>query len=79
MVTVGSGNSMQGEGLRQGINLHLQGINITDDFLPLGLITVDAILGIQWFEALEMTHMKWKTQLMKFNLGKEIITRRDPS
>lgn len=54
--------------------LHLQGINIVNDFLPLGLGSSDVILGIQWLETLGMTHMNWKIQVMKFSLGKKIIT-----
>lgn len=37
------------------------------------------ILGIQWLETYGI-HTNWKTQVMKFSLGKEMITLRgDPS
>ena len=37
------------------------------------------ILGVQWLETLGMTHTNWKTQVMKFNLGKETVTLRGDS
>lgn len=45
-VTMGSGDSVRGEGVCKGVSLHLQRINIVDDFLPLGLGSSDVILGI---------------------------------
>ena len=53
---------------------------MVEEFLPLGLGSSDVILGIQWLKTLGMTYTNWKTQVMKFRLGSEIITLRgDPS
>ncbi|KAL5573444.1 hypothetical protein UlMin_023041 [Ulmus minor] len=79
-VTMGTVTAVCGEGLCRGVILHLQGIDIVEEFLPLGLGCYDLILGIQWLETLGMTHTNWKTQVMKFQLGNESVTmRRDPS
>ncbi|KAK0577832.1 hypothetical protein LWI29_000918 [Acer saccharum] len=79
-VTIGTGDSVKGEGICKGVTLHLQGINIVEDFLPLGLGSSDVILGIQWLATLGMTHTNWKLQVMKFQLGNETVTLRgDPS
>ncbi|TXG60604.1 hypothetical protein EZV62_015177 [Acer yangbiense] len=79
-VTMGTGDSVRGEGICKGVTLHLQGINIVEDFLPLGLGSSDVILGIQWLATLGMTHTNWKLQVMKFQLGNESVTlRSDPS
>ncbi|KAL5542906.1 hypothetical protein UlMin_010616 [Ulmus minor] len=68
-VTMGTGAAVRGEGLY-----------IVDEFLPLGLGSSEAILGVQWLETLGMTRTNWKTQVMKFMLGNESVTLRgDPS
>ncbi|KAI9191138.1 hypothetical protein LWI28_004127 [Acer negundo] len=49
-VTMGIGDSIRGVGICKGIALYLQGIDIVEDFLPLGLGSSDIILGIQWWQ-----------------------------
>lgn len=79
-VTMGTGAAVRGEGLCRGVTIHLQGIDIVEAFLSLGLGSSDAILGVQWLETLGMTHTNWKTHVMKFMLGNESVTLRgDPS
>lgn len=79
-VTMGTGTAVRGRGLCRGVALHLQGIDVVEEFLPLGLGSADVILGIKWLETLGMTHTNWKTQVMKFRLGNESVTLRgDPS
>ena len=77
---MGTGDSVKGEGICRGLALHLQGLDIVDDFLPLKLGSTDVILVIQWLQTLGTTHTNWKTKVMKFNVGQEAITLRgDPS
>lgn len=45
-VTMGFDDSVRGEGFCKGVTLHLQGIDIVDHFLPLGLGSSNVILGI---------------------------------
>lgn len=45
-VTMGAGAVVRGEGLCRGVTIHLQGIDIVEEFLPLGLGSSDAILGV---------------------------------
>ena len=73
---MGTRDSIRGEGICKGITLYLQGIDIVEDFLPLGLGSSDIILGIQWLATLGMTHTNWKLQVMKFQLGNETVTLR---
>lgn len=75
-VTMGTGAAVKGEGLCRGVTIHLQGIGIVEEFLPLGLGSSDVILGVQWLETLGMTHTNWKTQVMKFMVGNESVTLR---
>lgn len=79
-VTLGTGSSVQGEGICQGLLLHLSDAKIIEDFLLLELGSIDVILGIQWLEKLSMVQTNWKTQVLKFRVGDQTITlRRDPS
>ncbi|ESR37449.1 hypothetical protein CICLE_v10030074mg [Citrus x clementina] len=48
-VTMGAGAVVRGEGLCRGVTIHLQGIDIVEEFLPLGLGSSDAILGVMKF------------------------------
>lgn len=49
---MGTGKSIRGDRICRGVSLHLQGIDIINDLLPLGLGSSDVILGIQWLETL---------------------------
>ena len=72
-------DSVFGEGICRGIDLHLQGVEIMDDLLPLSLGSSDFIMGIQWLETLGMTYTNWKQQVMKFQMGNKMVTLlRDP-
>ena len=57
---MGARNSVLGEGICRGITLHLQGVDMVDDFLPLSLGTFDVIFGIQWLETLGVPYTNWK-------------------
>lgn len=54
--------------------LHLQGVTIIKDYLPLQLGNSDIILGVQWLEKLGTVSTNWKTQTLKFLLGGKNIT-----
>lgn len=72
-VSLGTGESVMGTGIRKSVVLEMQGIVIVENFLPLALGNSDIILGIQWLEKLGTT-TNWKTQTMTFQLGKETVT-----
>ncbi|KAK2658290.1 hypothetical protein Ddye_004823 [Dipteronia dyeriana] len=42
-VAMGTGDSAKGKGIYKGVTLHLKGINIVEDFSPLGLGSSDVI------------------------------------
>ena len=71
---MGTRDSVFGEGMCKGIDLHLQGVEIVDDFLPLSLGNSNVILGIQWLETLGMTLTNWQQQVMKFQMGNKTMT-----
>lgn len=79
-VSLGTGKAVSGTGKCQGILLQVQGLDITEDFLPLTLGNSDVILGIQWLEKLGAVTTNWKTQIMKFQVNGQWVTLRgDPS
>ncbi|XP_068638603.1 uncharacterized protein [Aristolochia californica] len=79
-VQLGIGATLPREEICKGVQLTLQGIEIMEDFLPLELGNTDVILGVQWLETLGGTYTNWKTHVMKFRLGNEIVVLQgDPS
>ncbi|XP_068662850.1 uncharacterized protein [Aristolochia californica] len=79
-IQLGTGAALPREGICKGVRLTLQGIEIVEDFLPLELGNIDVILGVQWLETLGGTYTNWRTHVMKFRLGNEmVVLQRDPS
>lgn len=79
-VSLGTGANVQGEGECKSVVLHLQGVTIIEDYLPLSLGNSDLILGVQWLEKLGTVATNWKTQTLKFKLGEDNVTLKgDPS
>lgn len=71
---------MQGEGECKGVTIQMQGLKVTEDFLPLTLGNSDLILGVQWLEKLGPVTTNWRTQLMQFEMdGITTILKGDPS
>ena len=78
-MTLGTGDTVQGEGVCKGVVLDLQGVTIVEDFLILPLGSSNVILGIQWLEKLGTISTNWKTQTLKFQLdGTTITLKGDP-
>lgn len=58
----------------------MPGLDVIQDYLPLGLGNSDLILGIQWQAKLGAMSAKGKAQVLKFNVGSESVTLKgDPS
>ena len=68
-VTLGTGETVQGEGVCKGVVLDLQGVTIVEEFLILPLGSSDVILGIQWLEKLGTISTNWKTDT-KISVGR---------
>lgn len=75
-VVLGTGLSIKGEGICQGVAVSMQEIEVMEDFLPLELGSSDLILGIQWLETLGVMMVNCKTLLVKFNLDGRSVTLR---
>lgn len=69
-VSLGNGESIRGTGICKNVTLQLDGgLEVCEDFLPLELGSLDAILGVQWLEKLGTMMTNWKTQEMVFEMG----------
>lgn len=72
-ISLGAGEGVKGQGVCKGVCVWMQGIEISEDFLPLKLSNSDVILGIQWLQTLGTMQVNWCTQTMKFELGSEQV------
>lgn len=74
-VSLGNGETVKGKGVCKDVMLQLDGgVVVQDDFLPLELGATDIILGIQWVEQLGPVTTNWKTQVMQFQVGTNLVT-----
>lgn len=79
-VSLGTGDDVQGQGECKSVVLHLPGVTVIEDYLPLALGNSYVILGVQWLEKLGTVSTNWKTQTLKFKLGGDNVTLKgDPS
>lgn len=79
-VTLGDGKKNFGKGKCRGLQMLVQGLEITEDYLILGLGNSDIIFGMQWLKKLGEVVTNWKKQIMKFNWeGAERMLVGDPS
>ena len=51
-VQLGNGDQIPTKGVCRGVRLHLQVVEIIEDFIPLNSRNIDVSLGIQWLETL---------------------------
>lgn len=79
-VILGNGEKIYGTGKCQKLLMNIQGVEIVEDYLILGLGSTDIILGMQWLEKLGEVVTNWKQQVMKFFWeGEERTLKGDPS
>ncbi|KAA0057272.1 hypothetical protein IC582_010044 [Cucumis melo] len=79
-VILGSGTTIQGKGVCELVEIQLVDWKVTEDFLPLELGGVDAMLGMQWLHSLGITIVDWKNLTFTFTYnGKSICIKGDPS
>ncbi|XP_057252211.1 uncharacterized protein LOC130592079 [Beta vulgaris subsp. vulgaris] len=75
-VSLGTGTVAKGKGYCRGVRIEVQGVSITEDYLPLELGNSDVILGVQWLEKLGEITTNWKSLLMKFRHEGRIVELR---
>ncbi|XP_052202680.1 uncharacterized protein LOC127808263 [Diospyros lotus] len=79
-VIMGTGMAVQGADICKGVKLHLQNLQIVENFLPLELGSFDVILGMKWLAAMGKMRVDWKALTMKFQVGGLAVTLQgDPS
>ncbi|KAL4592534.1 hypothetical protein LXL04_005533 [Taraxacum kok-saghyz] len=79
-VALGTRVTVQGTGECKDVELHVQGLQLKENFLPLTLGNSDIILGVQWLEKLGPITTNWHTQVMQFTKnGITTTLKGDPS
>ena len=74
------GTAVKGKGICEAVELMLGEWKVVDEFLPLELGGVDAILGMQWLYSLRTTEVDWRSlRLTLSNQGKKIVIQGDRS
>ena len=77
---LGSRTAIKGKGVCEAIEIMLGDWRVVDEFLPLELGGVDAILEMQWLYSLGITEVDWKNLILTFtHQGKKVVIRGDPS
>lgn len=70
---------MKGSGVCRGLVMGLQGVEVVEGFLPLGLGSSDVILGMQWLGSLGNMTVNWQTLTMKFKVWDTVVTSQGDS
>ena len=60
--------TVQGKGEYKGGVLHLQGLEVKEDFLPVTSGNSDVILGVQWLKMVSTFHQYYKHILRRLNM-----------
>lgn len=80
IVRVGTGDREGTRGVCLGMLLHLPGIDVVEEFIPMRLGSADVILGIKWLETLGTIETNWKRKTMEFEIGgKWVKLQGDPT
>ena len=51
-ISMGDGEGVRSKGVCKGVKVWMQGIEVSQDFLPLQLSNSDVIRGVQWLQSL---------------------------
>lgn len=72
-VSLGTGDLIQSNGECKSVVLLMQGLTVIENFLPIILGNSDLILGLQWLEKLGNMTINWKSQIISFKMGSEMV------
>jgi len=73
-VAVGNGQIISGQGKVKDVQLHIQGVDIKEEFFLFALGTTDIVLGYSWLATLGDTRINWGRHTLKFKVNEEWVT-----
>lgn len=79
-ILLGTGVSVQSSGVCENVQITLQGLSFTADFIELELGLVDVILGMHWLCTLGKCQIDWENHIYEFWYeGKQVSLKGDPT
>lgn len=77
---MGTGTTVWGKGICKSVVVALLGLTVKEDFLSLGLRSIDLILGMQWLRTLGMTVVDWKNLTLTIGTDlNKVVIKSDPT
>lgn len=73
-IMVGTGIKVSGTGICKGVELQIQEVRITSDFVVLEPGCADIVLGVQWLRTLGKCEVDWEEQELSFLTDKGRVT-----
>lgn len=73
-VAIGDGRVITGSGKCVGLQLVVQGVEITGEFLLFELGDTDMVLGYTWLATLGETRINWGLHILRFQVGENWVT-----
>lgn len=65
-VAVGNGEVIAGSGKCEGVEIEIQGVQISEEFLRFELGSIDLVLGYSWLAKLGETRINWGLHILRF-------------
>lgn len=68
-VQIGNGDVIRCDQICKNLSVHVNDLNIIQDFYPFSIGGADLVLGIQWLATLNTVQANWKDLFMIFTIG----------
>lgn len=72
-VAVGNGEVISGSGKCEGVEVEIQGVKITEEFLRFELGNIDLVLGYSWLAKLGETRINWGLHILRFQVAEKWV------
>ncbi|XP_056863923.1 uncharacterized protein LOC130511101 [Raphanus sativus] len=73
-VAVGNGEVISGSGKCEDVEVSIQGVKITEEFLRFELGSIDLVLGYSWLAKLGETRINWGLHILRFQKAEKWVS-----